>query len=89
MAGGASGSKQSILEELIDSLKKTGEDSVSTEVALGFVQQNASLSLEAPSFHHQEVQHRATMVHAVMRPAPIIHEDYAIISIDPLPNHLL
>jgi hypothetical protein len=37
MAGGASRSKQSILEELTDTLKKTGEGSVSTELALGSV----------------------------------------------------
>jgi hypothetical protein len=48
--GGASRSKQSILEELTDSLKKTGEGSISTELALGSVYQNDSLSSEAPLF---------------------------------------
>jgi hypothetical protein len=34
-------------------------------------------------FHHQEVQHKATMVRAVMHPLPRVHEDYAIVSITP------
>jgi hypothetical protein len=42
-----------------------------------------------PGFHHQDVQHRPALARAVMHPAPKIHEDYAIVSIEPLPNHLL
>jgi hypothetical protein len=42
-----------------------------------------------PGFHHQEVNHRVTMVLAVMRPPPRVLEDYIIVSIDPLPNHHL
>jgi hypothetical protein len=38
-----------------------------------------------PGFHHHEVQNNATMAQAVMRPPPRVHEDYAIISIDPIP----
>jgi hypothetical protein len=41
-----------------------------------------------PGFHHQEVHHRAAMVRAAMHP-PWVHEDYAIVSINPLPNHPL
>jgi hypothetical protein len=37
-----------------------------------------------PGFHHHEVQNRAAMARAVMRPPPHVHEDYAIVSIDPL-----
>jgi hypothetical protein len=29
------------------------------------------------------------MVRAIMRPSPRTHEDFAIVSIDPLPNHPL
>jgi hypothetical protein len=114
MAGGASGSKQYILE-LTESSQKIEKGFVVTKLALGLVHQNASYSLETPSlvlptqvpdqdsvmafqradprpfvppgFHHQELHHRATMARAIMRPAPRIHEDYDIVSIDP--NHQL
>jgi hypothetical protein len=42
-----------------------------------------------PGFHHHEVQNRATMAMAVMRPPPRTHEDYAIVSIEPLPANPL
>jgi hypothetical protein len=40
-----------------------------------------------PGFH--EVNRRATMVRAVIRRPPRVHEDYVIVSIDPLSNHPL
>jgi hypothetical protein len=42
-----------------------------------------------PGFNHHEVHNRATMARKVMRPPPCIHEDYAIVSIDPLPANPL
>jgi hypothetical protein len=42
-----------------------------------------------PGFDHHKVQHRATMARAVMRLAPQVHEDYAIVSIDPIPANPL
>jgi hypothetical protein len=42
-----------------------------------------------PGFHQQEVQQRPMMARAVIRPPPRVHEDYAIVSITPVPNHPL
>jgi hypothetical protein len=50
-AGGTSGSKQSILDTLINASKKTREGFISTDLALGDVQQNCSYSPEVPSPH--------------------------------------
>jgi hypothetical protein len=41
---------------------------------------------DPPRFHHQEVHHIPVMTRVFMH-APRIHEDYAIISIAPIPNH--
>jgi hypothetical protein len=42
-----------------------------------------------PGFHQHEVQNRTAMARAVIRPPPCIHEDYAIVSIDPLSTNPL
>jgi hypothetical protein len=52
--------------------------------------QRADLSPSTPNgFHAIEVQHREMMTRSVLRRAQATHEDFAIVSIHPIPGNVL
>jgi hypothetical protein len=77
------------LEELSLHLSSSLSAQTSTQVHKMAFQRADQRACALPGFHHQEVHHRATMAHAVMRPPPRVHEDYVIVSITPILNHHL
>jgi hypothetical protein len=60
------------------------------KTSIGMAYQQVDLRLFTPNgFQPMEVQHCELMVRAVMRHAPPTHEDFAIVSINPLPDNVL